>query len=60
MASAIKNNRSHRASDTLAYHVLEVMHSIIDASASGQHESIAGECDRPNPLPDGLQPGQID
>src|SRR6185436_6203848 len=37
MAHAIAENRPHRASGELAYHVLDAMHSFGDSSQSGKH-----------------------
>jgi predicted dehydrogenase len=55
MAAAIRGGRDHRASDTLAYHVLDVMHSIHDASASGRYVELTSSMKRPDPLPPGLE-----
>jgi predicted dehydrogenase len=51
MAEALRSGRPHRASGNLAYHVLEIMHAIHDASTKGQHINLASTCDRPEPLP---------
>ncbi len=37
MAAAIAAGREHRANERLAYHVLDLMHSIVDASETGRH-----------------------
>jgi predicted dehydrogenase len=50
MAEAIVEGRPHRASGELAYHVLEVMHGIHDASASGAYYQVKSTCSRPEPL----------
>jgi hypothetical protein len=50
MAEAIKEDRLHRASGELAYHVLEVMHGFHDASASGSYYSLKSGCQRPEPV----------
>ena len=50
MAEAISENRPHRASGELAYHVLEAMHGFHDASASGSYYSLKSGCPRPEPL----------
>jgi predicted dehydrogenase len=50
MAEAIAEGRPHRASGELAYHVLEVMHGIHDASASGAYYQVKSTCVRPEPL----------
>jgi predicted dehydrogenase len=53
MAYALRDGRPHRASGELAYHVLDVMHGILDASAGGRHIEISSSCERPSPLPVG-------
>jgi len=60
MAVAMRVGRSHRASAALAYHILDVMHAIHDAARTGTYIDIGSTCDRPAPLPLGLEPGQID
>ena len=60
MVSAIRSGRSHRASGELAYHVLDIMHAIHDASDAGAHVALQSTCARPAPLPVGLADGEID
>jgi predicted dehydrogenase len=60
MVRAIQTGRPHRANGTLAYHVLDVMLSFNESSAVGQHVNVSSRCERPTPLPPGLQPGEID
>ncbi len=60
MAYAIRSGRPHRASGDLAYHVLDVMLAVDDASQSGRHIDIASTVERPAPLPMGLMQGQLD
>ncbi|MBP1931338.1 Gfo/Idh/MocA family protein [Ammoniphilus resinae] len=50
MANAIREGRSHRANGELAYHVLDVMHSFLDASSKGIHVEIGSYCSRPEPF----------
>jgi predicted dehydrogenase len=50
MAEAIAAGRPHRASGELASHVLEIMHGIHDASASGTYYQIHSSCSRPEPV----------
>jgi predicted dehydrogenase len=50
MAEAIAEGRSHRASGELASHVLEIMHGIHDASASGKYYEMKSTCSRPKPM----------
>jgi predicted dehydrogenase len=47
MAEAITENRKHRASGELAYHVLEIMHGIINASDAGVYYSLKSKIERP-------------
>jgi predicted dehydrogenase len=60
MASAIRTGRPHRASDELAYHVLDAMQSFFDASDRNQQVLLESTCSRPAPLPEGLEDGEID
>lgn len=55
-----QNNRAHRASGELAFHVLDVMHTIHDAAAAGKHLTLKSACEKPKALPTGLQFGQLD
>ena len=48
MAEAIEEGRPHRASAELAYHVLDIMHSIHSASASGKYIKLKSKCKRPS------------
>jgi predicted dehydrogenase len=50
MAEAIAENRPHRASGELAFHVLDIMHGIHEASASGAYYKVKSSCSRPAPL----------
>ncbi|MDR0443612.1 MAG: Gfo/Idh/MocA family oxidoreductase [Treponema sp.] len=50
MAEAIDANRPHRASAELAFHVLDIMHGIHDASASGRYYKVKSKCKRPAAL----------
>jgi len=60
MAYGLRSGRPHRASGALAYHVLDVMHSIEDASRSGHHVELASTCPQPAPLPLDLLAGRLD
>lgn len=60
MATAIQSGRKHRASGDLAYHVLDTMQSILDASKEEKHIHLSSQVDRPAPLPLGLLPGILD
>jgi len=60
MACGLRSGRPHRASGELAYHVLDIMHAIHDASDKGKHVEPESTCDRPAPLPTGLREGTLD
>lgn len=60
MAAAIRSGRPHRANGELAEHVLDVMESLIDSSTTGRHIDLASTCQRPAPLPLGLERGTLD
>lgn len=60
MAHALQSGRAHRASGELAFHVLDIMCAIHDASERGRHVELTSGCDRPEPLPMGLLPGTLD
>jgi predicted dehydrogenase len=51
MAEALRSGRPHRANGEMAYHVLDIMHAIHDASAEGRHIELTSTCSRPEPLP---------
>lgn len=54
MVTAMRSGRAHRASGTLALHVLDLMGSAIAASSLGHHVTLHTECERPAALPPGL------
>ena len=60
MVAAIASNREHRANERVAYHVLDLMHSISDASETSRHIEMTSSMNRPEPLPAGLTPGRIE
>ena len=60
MAYSLLYGRPHRTSGELAYHVLDVMQAFDESSRSGRHVNIASLCSRPDPLPLGLSPGELD
>lgn len=51
MAEGIRTGRAHRANGELAYHVLDIMHAIHDASAEGRHVLLESTCERPEAMP---------
>ncbi len=60
LAAGLASGRDHRAGGRLAYHVLDVMHAIHDASQAGRHVQPESTCDRPAALPADLAEGGID
>lgn len=58
MAEAITSDREHRASDRIAYHVLDVMHTILDASEAGRTLEVASTMARPAPFPQDMPVGR--
>jgi predicted dehydrogenase len=50
MAHAIRENRPHRASGDLAYHVLEAMLGVQEASETGRHLELESQVERPAAL----------
>ncbi len=60
MAAAMHMGRDHRCNERLAYHVLDIMHCVLDSSERGRHEEVASTMTRPEPLPDGLVRGRVD
>ena len=51
MAYGIAKGRAHRASGDLAFHVLEIMHGIVDASDSGRTLELSSSVSKPEPMP---------
>ncbi|HAJ35695.1 MAG TPA: oxidoreductase [Chloroflexi bacterium] len=51
MAEGLRSGRPHRANGDLAYHVLDIMHAIHDASATGHHVQLESTCARPEAMP---------
>jgi predicted dehydrogenase len=60
MAYALRSGRTHRASGALAYHVLDVMQTIHDASHEGRHMILESTCERPAAMPLGLPLSELD
>ena len=60
MASALLHRRAHRASASLAFHVLDAMQSCLEAAASSKTLPLSSPTDRPAPLPLGLRDGELD
>ncbi|WML48305.1 Gfo/Idh/MocA family oxidoreductase [Neobacillus sp. PS3-34] len=47
MAHAIIYGEKHRANEEVAFHVLDIMHSILDAADKGRHINLASTCEKP-------------
>jgi predicted dehydrogenase len=60
LAYALRTGRPHRANGRLAYHVLDAMHAVLEASSSGQHIELTSSCERPAALPAGLPEYQLE
>ncbi len=60
LAYAIRTNRPHRANGDLAFHVLDVMHAILEASKTGQHIELTSTFERPAPLSASLPEYQLE
>jgi predicted dehydrogenase len=60
MAAAAASGRPHRASGEQAYHVLDIMHALLETSQAGHHIELTSGVERPAPLPLNLRPGTID
>ncbi|MBK8049724.1 MAG: Gfo/Idh/MocA family oxidoreductase [Anaerolineales bacterium] len=50
MAHGLRTGQPHRASGELAYHVLDIMHAVHDASAENRHIELHSMCPQPAPL----------
>lgn len=60
MAYALRSGRQHRANGEMAYHVLDIMHTIHDAAQEGKHIIMDSSCSRPSPMPVGLPESMLD
>jgi predicted dehydrogenase len=60
LAASVRSGRPHRVSGDLAYHVLDVMHALLEASSQRRHVALQSGFPRPAPLPLGLLPYEID
>ncbi|MGH3166323.1 MAG: Gfo/Idh/MocA family protein [Trebonia sp.] len=56
LASALAAGIPHRADGQLAYHVLDVMESLLAAGSSGHAVDVASTCQRPAAVPLGARP----
>ena len=60
MCRAIANDRPHRAHGDMAYHVVDVITSVIQSSDQGCHVALESTCAQPAALPRGLDDWAID
>ncbi len=51
VACARQQGREHRANGHIAAHILEVMHGLHDAAASGRYYEPTTSCEQPEPMP---------
>ncbi|MFL6126704.1 Gfo/Idh/MocA family protein [Actinophytocola sp.] len=51
LAEALATNTEHRANGTLAYHVLDIMESLLRATETGTTQEIHSTTPRPTPVP---------
>ncbi|MFI6720775.1 Gfo/Idh/MocA family protein [Kribbella sp. NPDC050470] len=56
MARAIRTGEPHRADGALAYHVLDVLESVLEAAAQDQPVDVASTVERPTAVPLGASP----
>ena len=47
MATAIRSGRKHRANDEIAFHALDIMQAVHEASKSGTYVNLTTTCERP-------------
>lgn len=53
MADAIRAGRPHRANGDLGFHVLDIMHAILESARDGRHIALTSQCERPAAMPAG-------
>jgi predicted dehydrogenase len=51
MAQAIRAGRPHRANGELGFHVLDVMHAMLESAREGRRIELSSQCERPAPMP---------
>jgi predicted dehydrogenase len=52
MMAAEREGRPHRANGDLGYHVLDLMHAVLDSAREGRHITPESTCERPAAMPD--------
>lgn len=60
MAAGIVSGRKHRCCGELAYHVLDIMCSVVQSSDEKRFIDIGSTCERPAAFPQGLAYGALD
>jgi predicted dehydrogenase len=55
LCRAIANDRPQRAHGDMAYHVVDIINSILESSDTGKHVDLASTCAQPAPLPPNLE-----
>ena len=60
LAMAIRTGQGNRASGAQGLHVLEVMQKMLLAGETDKTQAIESTFDRPEPMPQGLEVGQVD
>jgi len=60
MAMGLRSGRPHRASGDLAFHVLDIMHAVHEASLQGKHIQLGSTCERPAPMVMDLLPWTLE
>jgi len=60
MAYALMSGRKHRASGELAFHVLDVMQSLHEASEKGKHIMLSTTCAKPEAMVKGLKAFELE
>ena len=60
LSHALQSGRAPRASGELAFHVLDTMQTLLEASDAGTWLDVKSRCERPAPLPLGLPVGLLD
>jgi len=60
MACALLSKRKHRASGELAFHVLDIMQALHEASEKGRHIQLKSSCERPEPMKAGLKEFELE
>ena len=53
MAQAMQKGRPPRANGEMAYHVLDIMHAILESAHDGKRWELMSTCERPAAFPDG-------